>query len=82
MPTLPDGLTEADIADALMDLAHRRGADKSFCPSEVARGLSPDWRSLMPMIRHIAATLPLKATQRGAPVDPVEARGPIRLSLR
>jgi len=69
------------IADALMDLAHRRGAGASFCPSEAARVLSPKWRPLMPEVRRVAATLPLVATQKGAAVDPLTARGPIRLRL-
>ncbi|MDU8911821.1 DUF3253 domain-containing protein [Aestuariicoccus sp. MJ-SS9] len=71
------------IAATLMALARARGAGKSFCPSEAARALASDWRGLMPRIRRVAADLPaLRATQRGASVDPVTARGPIRLSLR
>ena len=35
----------------------------------------------MPEIRRIAADLGLVATQRGRPVDPVMAKGPIRLRL-
>ncbi|WP_348645533.1 DUF3253 domain-containing protein [Jannaschia sp. S6380] len=68
------------MAAALRELARRRGADASFCPSEVARALTDDWRPLMPRIRAVAATLPgLMATQGGVPVDPVTASGPIRL---
>ena len=69
------------IAEVLMDLAHRRGRDKSFCPSEAARALDEDWRPLMEDVRRVAASLPLKATQRGERVDPVSATGPIRLAL-
>ncbi len=72
---------DQDIAAVLMALAEQRGPDKSFCPSEAARRLSDDWRPLMPRIRDIAARLPLLATQKGAPVDPRTARGPIRLRL-
>ncbi len=36
----------------------------------------------MPRVRALAATLPLIATQNGTPVDPVTARGPIRLTLK
>lgn len=76
-------VTDAEIAAALRDLAHRRGAGKTFCPSEVARGLDAEnWRSLMPDIRRVAADLPLLATQKGYPVDPLTARGPIRLGLK
>ncbi len=70
------------IAATLLALAAERGPGKSFCPSEAARRLSPDWRALMPELRRVAASLPLIATQRGVPVDPVTARGPIRLSAR
>lgn len=72
---------DARIAEVLMDLAHRRGGGRSFCPSEAARALAEDWRPLMAEVRRVAAGLPLMATQKGAPVDPVTARGPIRLGL-
>jgi len=75
------GRQDDEIAAALMALAHARGTDKTFCPSEVARRLSDDWRPLMPRVRAVAAGLPLRATQKGRPVDPVGARGPIRLRL-
>ena len=69
------------IAEVLMDLAHRRGLGRTFCPSEAARALAEDWRPLMPEVRRVAAGLPLCATQKGIAVDPVTARGPIRLGL-
>jgi len=72
---------DAAIASALMDLAHQRGLEKSFCPSEAARAVAEDWRPLMPEVRRVAADLPLVATQKGAPVDLQTARGPIRLRL-
>ena len=54
--------------------------DGSICPSETARALASDWRPLMAEVRRVAAGLPdVKATQGGQPVDPVSARGPIRL---
>jgi len=69
----------------LMDLAHRRGAGRTFCPSEAARALADDWRPLMPAVRMAAARLAAEgrivATQKGRPVDPRTARGPIRLGL-
>ncbi|WP_305968906.1 MULTISPECIES: DUF3253 domain-containing protein [unclassified Mameliella] len=74
--------TDAEIASALMDLARARGPGKSLCPSDVARTLAHDWRPLMPRVRRVAATLPLTATQKGRPVDPMVASGPIRLALR
>ncbi|MBY6119049.1 DUF3253 domain-containing protein [Mameliella alba] len=74
--------TDAEIAAVLMDLARARGPGKSLCPSEAARTLASDWRPLMPRVRQVAATLPLVATQKGRPVEPTGASGPIRLSLR
>ncbi|MFN6924472.1 MAG: DUF3253 domain-containing protein [Tabrizicola sp.] len=71
------------IRAAILDLALARGRDRSLCPSEVARTLAADWRPLMPEVRAVAATMPeIMATQGGAEVDPVAAKGPIRLRLR
>ena len=73
-------MTDDDIANAIRKLADTRGPDKTFCPSEVARHLSDDWRPLMNDIRRVAAAMEtIEATQGGTPVDPVTARGPIRL---
>lgn len=72
------------VRDAILDLALRRGQEKSLCPSEVAKALEPeDWQALMPEVRRVAAGMPeIVATQNGVEVDPVTARGPIRLRLR
>lgn len=74
------------IRAVLTDLALRRGAGRTFCPSEAARALAADWRPLMPAVRRVAAAMQaegaIRATQKGAPADPVTARGPIRLGLR
>ncbi|MDX2080093.1 MAG: DUF3253 domain-containing protein [Terrimicrobiaceae bacterium] len=55
----------------------------TFCPSEVARRLTTDWRPLMPAVRAVAAVLVregrLRCTRRGRAVDPESAGGPIRL---
>lgn len=75
-----DKVSDADIATVLLELAAHRGVGKSFCPSDAARRLAADWRPLMPHVREVAAGLPLVATQRGVVVDPVTARGPIRLA--
>ncbi len=75
----------AEIEAALRAFALARGAEKSFCPSEVARHLSPDWRALMPEMRRVAARMQsegqLVATQKGRVVIADQARGPIRLRL-
>ncbi len=70
---------DALIAEALLRLAAER-AGKTFCPSEAARALACDWRPLMLDVRRVAADLGLRATQRGVVVNPLTARGPIRLS--
>jgi len=73
------------IRAAILDHALRRGAGNSFCPSEPARMLGPDWRMLMPRIRAMAARMQdegvIEASQRGQPVRADLARGPIRLRL-
>ncbi|QFT94332.1 hypothetical protein FIU86_15895 [Roseovarius sp. THAF9] len=74
-------MTDDEIAEELMRPARVRWAGKTFCPSEAARVLSEEWRDLMPRVREVAAGLPLVATQKGVAVDPVEAKGPIRLGL-
>jgi hypothetical protein len=76
-------VSDDEIRAVLLDLAFARGRAKSFCPSEAAKRLAPDWRRLMPDIRRVAAGLAeLRASQRGVEVDPLTARGAIRLSLR
>ena len=71
------------IRAVLVALAAERGGDKSFCPSDAARRIGGDWRAMMPEIRRVASEMQeaglLRATQKGAPVDPRRARGPIRL---
>jgi len=75
-------MTDDEIKAALLDLALKRAPDKSFCPSEIARAMSDDWRPLMPRIRSVAAKMPeIAATQKGKPVHPLRAVGPIRLRL-
>lgn len=75
-----------ELERAIFDLLNRRDPGKTICPSEAARRVSPsDWRGLMPATRELAARLAaegrLEATQRGAVVDTLSARGPIRLRL-
>lgn len=75
-------LSDAAIAAALREQAIAR-APATLCPSEVARALAEDWRPLMPRVRAVAAEMPdIVATQGGIAVDPVAARGAIRLALR
>lgn len=76
------------IMEALMALAHRRGRDKSFCPSEAARTLFDDshWREHMEDVRRVARGLTrdgrLEMLSRGRSLSPdVAHSGPIRLRL-
>ena len=74
----------AEIRKALLHFASARSGG-TFCPSEVARELTPeDWRPLMPAIREVAQHLVeegrLRCWQKGAPASPTQALGPIRLS--
>jgi hypothetical protein len=76
---------EAEIAATIMSLVEARGADKSICPSEVARALDPAWQRLMTPVRRAAIGLALAGRidilRKGKPVDPVDVRGVIRLRL-
>lgn len=65
-------------------LLRARAEDASVCPSEVARVLNgEDWRPLMSDVRALAAQWVadgvVEVTQKGEVVDPLTARGPIRL---
>lgn len=78
---------EAAIERTILELLDARGAGKTICPSEAARVLGGDdgFRELMDDVRGVARKLvargALEVTQRGEIVDPVAARGPIRLRL-
>lgn len=77
-------ITHAAVRQVLLELAAERGEGRTFCPSEAARRLAPDWRPLMPQVREAAAALArqgvLVCTQRGRATDPLEAKGPVRLA--
>ncbi|MEM1211182.1 MAG: DUF3253 domain-containing protein [Planctomycetota bacterium] len=83
MPGLPPHTPES----AILTLVTQRGPNKTICPAEAARLLSPEnWRAHLPAIQaavqHLHATGQITVTQRGQPADPATARGPIRLGLR
>ncbi len=79
---------ESVIAQKMLSLLKQRGAEKSICPSEIARALADDsnWRSLMVPVRAVARKLARQGnvviTQRGKPVEPDNFKGPVRISLR
>ena len=81
-------LTKVDEAleDAILALLTERGS-KTICPSEAARQVDPErWRGLMERTRQAARRLVARGEaeilQRGRPVDPSTAKGPIRLALK
>ncbi len=87
-PNVGAGIDDKVVATTILKLCGERGSGKTICPSEVARALVGDetaWRSLMPEVRRVAASLAaggeILVTQRGAEVDALSARGAIRLSL-
>ena len=74
------------IRSKFMELARKRGPGKTFCPSEIARQVEPhNWRARMEEIRSVGQELVaddfLLCTQKGNPVDPKAAIGPIRFGL-
>lgn len=83
----PDLPADEAIAAVLRAFARERAGRGTFCPAEAARRLDPaDWRALMPRVRAVAQRLvaagELACTQQGRAVNPVKARGPIRLAAR
>ncbi len=76
------------IKAKIEELVQGVDSDKSICPSEVARALSPtDWREIMPLVRRCADELQAKGkiqiTQKGKAIPSAEeAKGPIRLKLK
>jgi hypothetical protein len=77
---------DEQVAQTIFRLLAARAPGATLCPSDAARALASDeatWRALMPDVRRIAAALvatgSLRVTQHGDDVDPLAARGPIRL---
>ena len=75
------------ISETILLLAAKRGKDKTICPSEVARELSPDnWRRHMKAIRKIAFELrdagKVLIMQKGREVKGSEVVGPIRIQIK
>ncbi|HEV7265049.1 MAG TPA: DUF3253 domain-containing protein [Falsiroseomonas sp.] len=81
-------MTDQDaIAAEILRQTAAGGADKSICPSEVARALAPEeeaWRRLLGPVRAAAIRLAregrIEVLRKGKPADPAgEIRGVIRL---
>ncbi|MFI8292103.1 DUF3253 domain-containing protein [Streptomyces sp. NPDC085614] len=72
---------------AILELLDRRGPSATICPSDAARAVYAEdgdgWRDLMEPARRAARRLveagEVEITQRGRPVEPTTARGPIRI---
>jgi hypothetical protein len=79
------------IAAKMMELTRDRGAEKTICPSEVARAVAVKesaWRDLMPYVRAVAVSLShrgmIQIEQEGTVLQieyPEDIEGPIRLRL-
>src|SRR4051812_1805857 len=77
------------IASEILRQTAARGADKSICPSEVARALAGGdeaaWRPLMGKVRQAAIALAgagqLEILRKGKPVPVDAVRGVIRLRV-
>nr|WP_246260482.1 DUF3253 domain-containing protein [Streptomyces typhae] len=72
---------------AILELLEARDPAATICPSDAARavyaGNDDGWRALMEPARRAARRLvaagEVEITQGGQPVEPTEARGPIRI---
>ena len=80
--------SETEIEETLLRMVSERGADKTVCPSEVARDLAgphpENWSPLMQPVRRVAVRLVKEGRvailRKGKPVeDPDDFRGIYRL---
>ena len=70
------------LEDAILKQLRARARGATICPSEAARSVEPEqWRDLMEPTRAAARRLvaqgKIEITQKGRPVDPSTARGPL-----
>jgi hypothetical protein len=75
------------LEDLIIRLTTERGADKSICPSEVARLLGDPWQRHMTPVRQAAIRLAkegrVEVLRKGKPVESLdEVRGVIRLRIK
>lgn len=86
-----DAALEAAILELLAERSANGDNSKTICPSEAAKLVGGtearrDWEALMEPARAAARRLvaagKIVITQHGIVVDPVTAKGPIRLRLR
>jgi len=74
------------IQSSILSIATQRGAEKSTCPSEIARKLFPDnWRKHMKEVVDGAIDLhnqgKVVITQKGVPIDVNHIKGPVRIKI-
>lgn len=80
---------QSRLEQALLHLLENRRPGATICPGEAARAIGGDdeseWRPLMEPTRaaakRLAAAGTVRITQKGEPVDPDDAKGPIRIGL-
>ena len=80
------GELPADISSTISSVARARGAEKSTCPSEIARMLfAGDWGKHMEEVCDVAIDLhrskKIVITQKGEPVDVDHIKGPVRIKI-
>lgn len=80
------GPIDTALEEAVRRLLAERATTASICPSEAARAVGgEDWRPLMEPARAAARRMQaageVEITQRGRPVDPSTAKGPVRVRL-
>jgi hypothetical protein len=83
-PTVPAG--EKAIEAAIMSHVLACGPGASISPDEVAMAMGPDWRTKLTAVRRAAIRMAVAGEidilRKGKPVDPVTAKGVIRLRVR
>lgn len=77
---------KASLDELILDLVEERGADKTVCPSEVARAKRDEnWQQLMGEIRVRAVKLAkagkISIYRKGKPADPDDFKGVYRLGF-
>ena len=80
----PGDRTGQNLEAAILELLAARAATSTICPSDAARAVGDDkWRDLMEPARRAARRLvdagEVEITQGGSVVDPLTAKGPIRI---
>lgn len=78
-------IDDAALEAELLRLVAARGPDKSICPSDVVRAMTPEWQPLLGRVRCIAVRLAeagrIDILRKGKPVMGEAVRGVIRLRV-